>query len=238
MEEKINIAEILKDKPKGTKLWTDMFGKVKLAGVDNVLNSFKVEHHYGMHPWFDKDGKMYKEGTLCIYPSKLMRDWRKFDWKKGDVLVSKHGTTEVIFDGFEDDTYISFKGKHALKTVEGESEYMGDSVDGYNEFYTENYNKESDDAAQTYINTIEKRLGGKLNRETLEIKKARPKFKPFDMVVVFNEIKKEWKCDIFSNKTKDANGNVCALCIGGAYYNILPYEGNESLLGTTKDVEE
>ncbi len=50
MEEKINIAEILKDKPQGTKLWTDMFGEVKLVVVDNVLNSFKVEHHYGMHP--------------------------------------------------------------------------------------------------------------------------------------------------------------------------------------------
>ena len=52
-----------------------------------------------------------------------------------------------------------------------------------NSFYTENYYLESVNAAQTYINTIEERFGGKLNLETLEIEKAQPEFKDGDIVV-------------------------------------------------------
>lgn len=37
MKKKINIAEILKDKPEGTKLWTDMFGSVMLYVVTEEL---------------------------------------------------------------------------------------------------------------------------------------------------------------------------------------------------------
>lgn len=180
MEEKINIAEILKNKPKGTKLWTDMFGEVKLAGVDNVLNSFKVEHHYDIHPWFDKDGKMYKEGTLCIYPSKLMRDWRKLAWKKGDVLTSKDNDTHVIFEKFEDDSYTRFKGKQYLWKRFDEEDYSKEE----SQMLTSLFEKANDDEAQSYINTIEERLDGKLNLETLEIEKIQPEFKDGDVFFV------------------------------------------------------
>lgn len=45
MEEKINIAEILKDKSEGTKLWTDMFGSVTLYVVTDACDAFQVKHH-------------------------------------------------------------------------------------------------------------------------------------------------------------------------------------------------
>lgn len=95
METKINIAKILKNKPEGTKLWTDMFGSVTLYVVTDVCDAFQVKHH-NKYPWFDEDGKLYKEGVLCIYPSKSMRDWEKFSWKRGDVLISDCG-----FVGFQ-----------------------------------------------------------------------------------------------------------------------------------------
>lgn len=123
----------------------------------------------------------FEDGMVILVPSKLMRDWSKFAWKKGDILVSKHGTTEVVFDCFDNDTYETFKGKHALKTIEGEAEYKGESDDGY-DFYTENYYLESEDAALNYIHIIEKILGGKLNLKTLEIEKQ-PEFKDGDIVV-------------------------------------------------------
>lgn len=235
MEKELNIAEILKDKPKGTKLYSPIFGEVKydsvLLGDIKVLYSCTDSHFY-------MDGRFSMNGECLLFPSKEMRDWHKFAWKKGDVLVSKHGTIEVIFDGFEDDTYTTFKGKHALKTVEEESEYMGDSVDGYNEFYTENYNKESDDAAQTYINTIEEMLDGKLNMETLEIEKSQPEFKPLEYVLSNDNEDNEWTLCQFSHFDKKGN----AVFVGGSYADkgkvILPYKGNEHLLGTTKDVEE
>lgn len=143
MEVKINVAEILKNKPEGTKLWTDMFGEVTLYVVTDTCDAFQVKHH-DKEPWFDENGKMYEEGTLCIYPSKSMRDWEKFSWKKGDVLVSEDNV-HIIFEKFEDDTYTRFKGKHYL----------------WKEFNVEDYNKEetkmltsvfekaTDDVAQT-----------------------------------------------------------------------------------------
>lgn len=49
---------------------------------------------------------------------------------------------------------------------------------------TQNYHIEDNkEVAQTYINTIEERLDGKLNLATLEIEKAQPEFKDGDIVV-------------------------------------------------------
>lgn len=177
MDEKINIAKILKNKPEGTKLWTDMFGSVTLYVVTDACDAFQVKHH-NKEPWFDKDGKLCKEGVLCIYPSKLMRDWRKFAWKKGDVLKNTAYEERVIFDGFLNDDYTYFKGKHPLDC----SNKL--NITYYEECncFTGNYRLESEDAAQTYIKTIEEKLGGKLNRETLKIEKAQPEFKDGDIV--------------------------------------------------------
>ena len=162
MEAKINIATILKDKPEGTKLWTDMFGSVTLYVVTDACDSFQVKHH-NKEPWFDKEGKLCKEGVLCIYPSKSMRDWEKFAWKKGEVLVHKDGTVHIIFEGFEDDTYRTFKGKYYLWEDNGHIEQFDDHQHCME---TSVFIKANDDA-KTYINTIEERLGGKLNMETL-----------------------------------------------------------------------
>ena len=109
METKINIAKILKNKPEGTKLWTDMFGSVTLYVVTDACDAFQVKHH-NKEPWFDENGKMYEEGVLCIYPSKSMRDWEKFTWKKDDVLVNSSGF-KLFFDRWANDDYTRFFGK-------------------------------------------------------------------------------------------------------------------------------
>lgn len=152
METKINITTILKNKPKGTKLYSTVHGKCTFEAITDEI--FKINFctsKFGLTQSGEctliKFGNMYDGGECIIFPSKEMRDWSKFAWKKGDVLVSKHGTKEVIFDSFDDDYYVTFKGKHALETIEGESEYKGESDDSYNYFYTEDYYLESEDAA-------------------------------------------------------------------------------------------
>ena len=187
MENKINIAEILKDKPQGTKLYSSACGKCNLVSVDD--KSFKISFYNskfgfmnGGEGYLDKNGKLYDDGECIIFPSKEMRDWSKFAWKKGDVLVSNDGGTEVIFDKWYDDTYTNFYSKHYLNS-EDENNIK------YNEAFlctTERYSLEDKDTAQTYINTIEKRLGGKLNLDTLEIEKTQPEFKDGDIVYMGN----------------------------------------------------
>lgn len=184
MEEKINIVEILKDKPQGTKLYSSACGKCKLEEVDD--KSFKISFYSskfgfmnGGEGYLDKNGKSHDDGECVVFPSKEMRDWSKFAWKKGDVLVSNDGGTEVIFDKWYDDTYTNFYSKHYLNS-EDENNIK------YNEAFlctTERYSLEDKDTAQTYINTIEKRLGGKLNLETLVVEKPQPEFKDGDIVV-------------------------------------------------------
>lgn len=182
METKINIVEILKDKPQGTKLYSFACGKCKLEEVDD--KSFKISFYNskfgfmnGGEGYLDKNGKLYDDGECIIFPSKEMRDWEKFSWKKGDVLVSEDNV-HIIFEKFEDDTYTRFKGKHYL--------WKGFNVEDYNKeetkMLTSVFEKATDDVALTYIKTIEEHLDGKLNLETLEIEKQL-EFKDGDIVV-------------------------------------------------------
>ena len=187
METEINIVEILNDKPQGTKLYSSACGKCKLEEVDD--KSFKISFYNskfgfmnGGEGYLDKNGKLYDDGECVVFPSKEMRNWSKFAWKKGDVLVSNDGKCKVIFERFDDDTYTSFVGKYYIECYgkndelqDYEEEHYGDTV---------NYTKESEEAAQTYINTIEERFGGKLNMETLEIDKTQPEFKDGDVVCI------------------------------------------------------
>ena len=176
MEAKLNIANILKNKPKGTKLYADAFGELKLVKVDKV-DIIYTRTKEGMFYSFYNDGKYNKNGEPILVPSKEMRDWSKFAWKKGDILVSNDSDCHIIFEGFSKDDYTTFKGKHWVSVSKKRH------ISFMNMQNTQNYYIEDDkDAAQIYINTIEERLGGNLNRETLEIEKQ-PEFKDGDIVV-------------------------------------------------------
>lgn len=220
MEEKINIVEILKDKPQGTKLYSSACGKCKLEEeVDD--KSFKISFYNskfgfmnGGEGYLDKNGKLYDDGECVVFPSKEMRDWSKFAWKRGDVLVSNDGCTEVIFDKWYDDTYTSFYGKHYL-----DSENENDIV--YIEAFictTDRFFLEDKESFLCYINTIEKRLGGKLNRETLEIEKAQHEFKDGDFVTItFN-----WGEDIvYIFKSEDSNSYSYYAWLNGSIPTII-----------------
>ena len=177
MEQKLNIAKILKDKPRGTKLYSSTFGYIKFNGVHKDKVYFYSEDT-NAHS-VKQNGKMYDGGECIIFPSKEMRDWEKFSWKKGDVLISNDGSIEVIFDKWYDDTYTSFYCKHYLNSEDK------NKIVYYEEFLctTARYSLEDKDAVQTYIKTIEERLGGKLNCETLEIEKQ-TEFKDGDIVCI------------------------------------------------------
>ena len=181
MEEKINIEEILKDKPKGTKLYSSIFGKVTYVTI--CLDSIKVlcpELYERCERYFYNDRRFHSVGEPVLFPSKGMRDWEKFAWKKGDVLVNKDGDVYIIFERFSDDTYFSFVGKYYLWKENNDTEHFCKNE----RLLTSDFQKAGKDSAQTYISTIEERLGGKLNRETLEIEKTQPEFKDGDIVAL------------------------------------------------------
>lgn len=179
MEAKINIVEILKDKPQGTMLYSSACGKCKLEEVDD--KSFKISFYNskfgfmnGREGYLDKNGKMYDGGECIIFPSKEMRDWTKFSWKKGDVLANGEGDY-CVFKEFAHSSYQTVKAvfvKRNKESIHSDSCLLD----------TKDWHKASHSCTATYINTIEKELSGKLNMETLEIEKAQPEFKDGDIV--------------------------------------------------------
>jgi hypothetical protein len=205
METKINITTILKNKPKGTKLYSTVHGKCTFEAITDEI--FKINFctsKFGLMQAGEctliKFGNMFDDGECVIFPSKEMQDWSKFAWKRGDILLSNDGGTEVIFDKWYDDTYTNFYSKHYLNSEDE------NNIKYYENFLctTEKYSLEDKNTAQTYINTIEKRLGGKLNLETLEIEKQ-PEFKDGD--VLFVKCKGNAFIEIF-NCFKN-NGDLC-----------------------------
>ena len=210
MKEKINIVEILKDKPQGTKLYSSACGKCKLEEVDD--KSFKISFcnskfgfMTGGEGYLDKNGKLYDDGECVVFPSKEMRDWRKFSWKKGDVLVNKDGDVYIIFERFVDDTYCSFVGKYYLWKENNDTEQFYEKE----RLLTSDFQKAGKDAVQTYINTIEEKLGGKLNFETLEIEKQ-PEFKDGDIVALV--VRKCTHIAIFQSRQEAYIGFHAVLC--------------------------
>lgn len=182
----INVAEILKDKPQGTKLYADAFGELEYCGISNDKDPrIFVEAKECTGYSFYNNGKYNKYGEPILFPSKEMRDWSKFAWKPGDVLVNKDGYVHIIFDGFEDDTYKNFHGKNYL-WEEGGSIVNFEEDEDY--MQTSDFNKANKEDAQEYIHKIEKELGCKLNLETLEIEKARPEFKDGDIITFKDRI--------------------------------------------------
>ena len=185
MEQKdIDIYEILKNEEYGTELYTPICGKVWHSGMANdkdIAKAIWTEDEAGREHFFDKNGKIYKEGEILLFPSKEMRDWSKL-FKKGDVLVHRDANIHVIFEGFKDNRYTRFKGKHYLW-----KECFEDYSKEVSEMITFTFRKASDDETQTYINTLEKHFGGKLNRETLEIEKPKKPVFEIGKLYVFIE---------------------------------------------------
>ena len=180
MEQKLNIAEILRNKPEDTKLYSPIFGECVFCYIKDETNDICVKTQYDKIRFFDFEGLYNAGGECLLFPSKEMRDWSRFAWKRGDILADNDGETMVIFDKWYDDTYTSFYCKHYFNCEDKNHPVY------YSEFLctTEKYFfKNNQYANHDYLKAIEEKLGGKLNRETLEIEKQ-PKFKDGDIVCI------------------------------------------------------
>lgn len=93
MKNKINIAEILKDCPKGTKLYSPLYGECKLERIHNELKKIIVSTSDGMVISFYSDGKYFQiDNSECmLFPSKENTTWEGFQrpFMDGDILISR-----------------------------------------------------------------------------------------------------------------------------------------------------
>ena len=212
MEQKdIDIYDILKNEEYGTELYTPICGRVWHSGMANDKDSAKAiwtEDEDGREHFFDKNGKIYKEGEILLFPSKELRDWSKF-FKRGDVLVSNDSDSHIIFNGFSKNDYTTFEGKHWI-SVSKKRHVSCLNMQNVQDYHIE----DNKDSAQTYINAIEKFCCGKLNRETLEIEKP-VKFE-VGKLYVFREEDEDGELTIIG-KLIDKNESEDTLTFGNQY---------------------
>ena len=185
MEKNINLAKILNGKPVNTKLWSPLFGDVYTSSICSEDTIIVVNHHAESSSFYN-NGKYFNhaEAELLLFPSKEMRDWRKFAWKKGDLLINCCGF-QCIFKEWASGDYTKFNGCYS------------NSRDGYEDVTnaeTAKFDKLDNNIAYGYVREIERKLGGILNLTTLEIEKqqvvelkSKVEIKPFDKVLVRND---------------------------------------------------
>ena len=170
MEIRINIAEILRNKPHGVKLYSPIFGDCTYCYVREDTNDICVKRPYNVMSFFNFEGLYNTAGECLLFPSKEMRNWSKFAWKKGDALSC--GVDNLcIFEKWANEEYTEFYAKFVTPNYSG------------NTFKTEKWSKETNEAViKQYISNIEEFKGGKLNLTTLEIEKTQPEFKDGDIL--------------------------------------------------------
>lgn len=232
MENNINIAEILKDYSKGTKLYSPLFGKVTLEEVNiNIPVPIKVIDSLNNYNCFFKTGLYYNRANAecLLFPSSEIRDWTKF-FKRGDVVIKNGGGMAAVFDGWANDTYTEFNTTINL--------YCDGNTCEEEVCDTLLFRKATGEERKQFIEKAERILKGKYNPETLQVETVKPKcpFKPFDKVLVRDYNEQEWKINFFSHYDK----NVCYkyYCLKSCYNQCIFYEGNEHLLGTTDPYTE
>lgn len=256
----INIAEILKEKPKGTKLWTPIFGNVSLYKAHGLHEKSIIEVCTACSgTWsFTKDGKIKSrdeaQAEMTLFPSKDMLDWSKFSWKKGDVLIG--AGRRIIFDKFTEEDYTQFQGHYSLSTYDnGDLRYFTKN------HYTRYFRKIDDDGnIKDYFEVLEKKFGIKLNRKTIEIEWTPPEFnlfdglimsckdlscglkqkielQPFAKVLVRDSEDEVWRPSFYGRKI---NGKKISYATAlGMFKYCIPYnEKTKHLLGTTESYKE
>lgn len=211
METKINIADILKDKPQGTKLYDWLHNiDVELDTISTtdtetvVWCTNETNNNTTCHRGYSEFGteRGYPDGLQILFPSKEMRDWAKFSWKKGDVLANGEGDYCV----FKEFAHSSCQTSKAVFVKRNKESIHSDSC----LLDTKDWYKASHSCTATYINTIEKELSGKLNMETLEIEKAQPEFKDGDIVALV--VRKCTHIAIFQSRQEAYIGFHAVLC--------------------------
>lgn len=239
----MNIAEILKDKPKGTKLYDYLYNKeVKFDNIISVNGNSSIwcvrtkENNVVVHHGYSEFGTIRdcKDGLQILMPSKDMRDWRKFVWKKGAILVSNDGETVVMFFEWANGAYTEFFGaKFPVKKEEGKSTFNTCDFQSC----CQSYNIEpcvNPTTGKFTVKTVRITAGNSEPNDTNKPIKREYNFKPFDKVLVRDSDDEKWRGDFFSYM-EDGQ----AICTGTYWLQCLPYnEETAKLIGTTKSLED
>ena len=247
MNENLNLVEILKDCPKGIKLYSTIFGDVKFNHVENDTYPIVLDVREGFTFRVSQDGRYINDfnGECTLFPSKEQRDWSKFNPKKNGLVSTcefKDGDIVAINSGLQ--VFILQRPK---------SDLQGNCHIGYDfetkEFFfsRERFDRlATEEEKQKLFDTI-KKSGYKWNAETKILEKLiKPKFDPktlhpFDRVLVRLTRDCIWNATFFSHYDKEINWGChpCVTTSCKSYDKCIPYnDETKHLLGTSDEAPE
>lgn len=175
----MNIAEILKYCPKGTKLYSPVFGEVTLYEVVCANTIIKILIKNGMLRRFHEDGTYSTYGECMLFPSKDQRNWNRFRLpvKRGDIMMDVYTKYAFIADG-----HAYYNDPVAICGLDDSGNFK---ISSDRQWTDDFYAPASEEAKKELFDKMAK-AGYRWNAETLEledIEKIEPKVKEGDIVV-------------------------------------------------------
>lgn len=112
----MNLVNILKNCPKGTKLYSTMYGDVTLNGIDNDIIVIDVPYKEQLKLW--AGGQLSLKGECLIFPSKDQRNWNKFkiSIEKENISKLKPFDKVLVRNYYKDEWIPDFFGKFNADT--------------------------------------------------------------------------------------------------------------------------
>lgn len=178
----MNLAEILKYCPKGTKLYSTIWGNVTLDNVilENIKFPITLQDSTGyQHVLTEQGYYIYNMPNVeCVlFPSKAQRDWKKFKLpvKDGDIMMTIDKRAFITNGKIDNDgcpcAYCGINSYHDFT--------IGTTTDGWTASF---YIPVSEEAKKELFDKMAE-AGYRWNADTLELEKIEPKFKEGDVVI-------------------------------------------------------
>ena len=180
----INIADILKDCPKGTELYSPICGNCKLLKIYNGLGLDVINDADEVFN-FSYDGRYNLNGECCIFPSKDNRDWNTFrPFKDGDI-IAKDEFIVIFSHSKQSEVKVKEQIVYYHCYLRGSSHFKSTKDCGVG--YISDFRFATDEEKQKLFDAI-KTNGYKWNAETKTLEKLIvPKFKAGDKIKEINE---------------------------------------------------
>lgn len=225
-----NLISILKHCLKGTKLYSPIFGEITFKGIYNHTILGEAIDHNGESRTvaFTRLGRFYCDfpsAECVLFPSKDQRDWDKFriPTKKGDVIMF-NGQVPCLVTG----DYSQDKKNWVCGLLEDDD--FCTNIMHPSEWCPCFYTFATEEIKDKLFEAMDK-AGYTWDGETL--KKKEPQFKPFEKVLVRDSESDKWRCAFYSHF--EPNSIYHHITVGSTYAMCIPFEGNEHLVGTTKN---
>lgn len=176
----MNIAEILKYCPKGTKLYCTLCGNAELGEITNIgtIVIRKIADTISTSYTLDYEGRYSHSGECVIFPSRDQRDWNKFRLpvKRGDIMMDANGECPFIATG---EFYKDISPKY-ICGINSLGNFQLDYAEaGWTSIF---YIPASEEAKKKLFDKMAE-AGYKWNANTLKLEKIESKFKEGDVII-------------------------------------------------------